>query len=92
MSIRAVAKLALPFQITKKSRTDVEEPAYFCDPTWCFEQEVTEATETMQCRWAAACEFFLSLFPPFPPVQNEHPCCRKACVAVSDYEEESDGC
>ena len=42
----------------------------------------------MQCRWAAACEFFLSLFPPFPPVQDEHPYCRKACVAISDYEEE----
>ena len=28
-----VEKLAVPFRITKKSRTDVEEPAYFYDPT-----------------------------------------------------------
>lgn len=27
-----VEKLAVPFRITKKSRTDVEEPAYFYDP------------------------------------------------------------
>ena len=27
-----IEKLATPFQITKKSRTDVEEPAYFYDP------------------------------------------------------------
>ncbi|QEG24973.1 hypothetical protein [Mariniblastus fucicola] len=27
-----VEKLAMPFRITKKSRTDVEEPAYFYDP------------------------------------------------------------
>ncbi|MEM9943507.1 MAG: hypothetical protein AAF939_18235, partial [Planctomycetota bacterium] len=25
-------KLAMPFRITKKSRVDVEEPAYFYDP------------------------------------------------------------
>lgn len=28
-----VEKLAVPFRITKKSRTDVEEPAYFYDPS-----------------------------------------------------------
>ena len=28
-----IEKLAMPFQITKKSRVDVEEPAYFCDPS-----------------------------------------------------------
>lgn len=28
-----IEKLAVPFRITKKSRTDVEEPAYFYDPT-----------------------------------------------------------
>jgi len=28
-----VEKLAMPFRITKKSRVDVEEPAYFYDPT-----------------------------------------------------------
>jgi hypothetical protein len=27
-----IEKLAMPFRITKKSRTDVEEPAYFYDP------------------------------------------------------------
>jgi hypothetical protein len=27
-----IEKLATPFRITKKSRTDVEEPAYFYDP------------------------------------------------------------
>ena len=28
-----IEKLAMPFRITKKSRTDVEEPAYFYDPS-----------------------------------------------------------
>ena len=28
-----VEKVAMPFKITKKSRVDVEEPAYFCDPS-----------------------------------------------------------
>ena len=27
-----IEKLAVPFRITKKSRSDVEEPAYFYDP------------------------------------------------------------
>ena len=28
-----IEKLAMPFRITKKSRTEVEEPAYFYDPS-----------------------------------------------------------